>query len=1066
MSPIDITPREELYRAALSANRLFARSTDRPLGETFSQLATILVGELGARLVTIGRLDRDTLSVLLIAVEGPEADYARGLDLSASAGDPMGKGPAGQVLRSGHPMVAMLPDALPPEMEAWKERACAHGLGGSALVPIHTRDGLWGLLSVYRDTRTTFSPDILPILESFSIDIGTFLDRREESRELEARRLYQSAIEALQARFLAAPSGPEILRDVLRTLVNVVALPAAWILEQKRTGEDGGKIRLFDASGPVSPGLRIEALLRKVLEGPPEKEGSFPLFLEISGEEIGQGSYRENDTAPLRSLMLVPLVFFPDNRPATFLVAAFSSVRRPREAVVDLLSQLGASTRMALSQSQDRLRLERYAAFYRALGESSQLMARHPPPQRLFDGLCELLVQSTGLEVAFISLIEDRMKVRVVSARGRASPFLEGALFSIDPEDPGRCLIHSRTLESEKVLFIPFLEGWLCSDAVREAARPWGLRNTLTVAIRREGKAIGLMGLVSGQEDFFDATLENLLAGLSRDITFSLEFQERQERLVRISITDSLTGLPNRNAFSEDVSRLLSETAGKGGGMALGILDLDGFKGWNDAYGHSEGDRLLRELADLLREILPPEGLVARLGGDEFGFCFPRPTREEARKLSEDFSREVLKTVRKVDHGLNLVTGSLGWALSSKVGDSYRDLLAHADEALYAAKRGGRNTVRFFGGEIASALQRRIETHRSFPSAIKNGDLVFWVQPQLDCRTGQVEGVEMLVRWKQGDRMLLPGAFMSEVEKDPVLIRMLGLHALRQARTLRDRFLRSGRALRVSLNIGASHFLHEEFLSNVDETVGHGRGDGLVLEVTESAALEDMLRTTRLVEELKRRGFGVSLDDFGTGYSSLHYAADLGVTEIKLDAYFLRRFRSFTNAFAVVGSTLLLADLSGSRLVGEGLEFFEDLALWLRMGGRLIQGYLLARPMPDEEIFPWLERPLPPEVMHPAPVYPVEDLPFLEYAFRPFSSNGEQGHPPGDCPLDLWFDQRGIFYDRLPSWNEARESHRQMHRSTSSPRAAAERFVRAVGALREEMDAYWLTLVPPSTSPP
>ena len=787
MSPVAISPREELYRVALTASRLFARSIDRPLEEAFSELGPLLVDELGARLVTIGRLDRETLSVALLAISGLAADYARGLHLSADSGNPMGNGPAGQVLRSGRPMVVMLPDALPPEMEVWKESVRTHGLGGSALAPIHTRDGLWGLLTVYRDTNTTFSPDILPILESFAADIGAFLDRRKETRELEARRIYQSALETLQSRFLAGPSRPEVFREVVLTLVDSGGLPAAWILERKGTWEGGGEVRLFDASGEALPEPPFQQLLRGAIESPPKSEGSFPLFFEIPGNDVSSSvSPSREGSVSLKSLMLFPLSFLPDHRPDSYLVAAFSSLRRPQDAVVDLLSQVASSARMALSQAQDRLRLERYAAFYRSMGESSQLMARHPPSQILFDGLCDILVNSTGLELAFISLLEDGQKVRVMSARGRARPFLEGALFSIDPEDPGRCLIHSRTLETEEVLFIPFLEGWLCSDAVRNAARPWGFRNTLTVAIRKEGKPIGLMGLVSGQEDFFDATLENLLAGLSRDITFSLEFQERQDRLVRISITDSLTGLPNRNAFSEDVFRLLSEAGGKGRGLAVGILDLDGFKGWNDAYGHSEGDRLLKELAELLREILPEGGVVARLGGDEFGFCLTGVTVEEARRISEDLSREVLETVRKVDHGLNLVTGSLGWALYPLVGDSYRDLLAHADEALYAAKGGGRNTVRFFGGEIASALQRRIETHRSFPSAIEKGDLVFWVQPQLDCRTGQVEGVEMLVRWKQGERTLLPGAFMPEVEKDPVLIQSRGkARRLRRGRSAR-----------------------------------------------------------------------------------------------------------------------------------------------------------------------------------------------------------------------------------------------------------------------------------------
>lgn len=1057
-----ISPREEIYRAALTASRLFSSSIDCPLEETFSRLSTLLVEELGARLVTIGRLNRDDLSLKLIAVAGPAADYARGLHLSAAPESPMGQGPAGRVLRSGKPMVAMLPDDLPASLDEWKERVQLHGLGGSALAPIHTREGLWGLLTVYRESEGSFNPDILPVLVGFSDDIGAFLERRSQYRELQARRAFQAALETLQGRFLSGPSDPEILRELVLTLVDSGALPDAWILEGEDLPEGGEDQKFHKYGGGDLGSSPLQELLIPALRKILGKDGSYPRFLEISEELFPGISTFPRRNFSLKSLMLFPLAFFPDHRPATLLVAAFSSSHHPPEAVVDLLAQVASSAQLALSQRQDRIRLERYAAFYRAMGESGQLMARHPPAQDLFDGLCDLLVRWTPLELAFVSLVEDGLKVRVVSARGRARSFLERAVFSIDPEDEERCLIHSRTLDSEGVLPIPFLEGWLCSDEVRKLARPWGLRNTLTVAIRKDGKAIGILGLVSSQKGFFDPTLENLLEGLSQDISFSLEFQDRQDQLARISTTDALTGLFNRHAFSLEVTRALSRVRMEETGLSVGILDLDGFKGWNDAYGHSEGDRLLKELALLLREIVPKGGVLARLGGDEFGFCLSGPPTE-VRNISETFSLEVLRLVQRVDHGLNLVTGSLGWALLSDPGEGFRDLLAHADEALYVAKRSGRNTYRFFGGEIARALQRRIDTHRSFPLALEKGDLIFWLQPQLDCRTGRIEGVEMLARWRQGDRILLPGSFMPEVEKDPVMIRLLGVHALRHARVLRERFLRAGRSLRISLNIGASHFLHGDFLENVRDAVGEDGGSGLVLEVTESAALEDMPRTTRLTDELKRRGFGVSLDDFGTGYSSLHHAADLSMTEIKLDAYFLRRFRTHTNAFAVVGSTLLLAELSGSRLVGEGIEFAEDLDLWLRMGGRLIQGYLLARPMPEEEILSWLGRPLPREVSSSPPVYPVEDLPFLEYAFRPRSFYEERTHLMKSCPLDLWFDLRGHVYDHLSSWNESRESHRKMHPLSSggpSP-SVVDRFCRAIGSLREEMDAYRLTINTP-----
>jgi diguanylate cyclase (GGDEF)-like protein len=1071
---------------SLAANRLFAGSLETSLEETFSRLLDILVTELKARVALIGRLDWETQSVKILAASGPASDYAKGLRLSASSDESAGLGPAGHVLRSGRSLLTNLSEIKDhPGMVPFRDRIERFSLGGSALVPIRTRERLWGLVIVYRGVDESFSSEILPLLENFSEDLAGFLIRREEFKELAFHRSFQGVIEDLQRGFLGSTGEEEIYESVVRALVERVGLPAAWIV-------NAGPAGVKDRPGPSLAHLTTkdprlsDLLIRFSLPVDPEHPELSPLMSE-NGEEtppllldLEQNPFfrmlfpHPPLSPPIRSLTALPLTEKADSHVRTLLMVGFEKKRGPSPAILGLLGQMASGVRMALCQVRDRRMLERYSSFYRAIGQASQLMARHPDPRELYDGICEILVESTSIALAFVSLVEDGKKVRVVSSRGTARNFIDGAVFSIDPSVEERCLIHSRTLEQDKVCSIPFLEGWLCSDSVREMARPFGMKHTLTISIRKDGKRIGILGLIANEEQFFDVTLENLLEDLARDITFSLEAFDRQERLTRLSLTDYLTNLPNRIAFQEEVSKELALARERGSSFSISILDLDGFKGWNDTFGHGEGDRLLKDLSSRLSELLKKGDRIARLGGDEFGFIRSEPTRFELK----EFSREILRTVALVDTEMNVVTGSLGWASYPEDGESFRDLMAHADEALYAAKGGGRNTFRFFGGDIALALHRRIETHRIFPGALAKGEIDFYLQPQVDCRTGSIDGVEMLARWHSGSKLLLPASFMPEVEMDPKFIRALGRRALSHAVALRRRLSDAGLSIQVSMNIGASHFLHTAFVDDIDEALGAENGKGLSIEVTETVALEDMSRTIRVIEGLIRRGIGVSLDDFGTGNSSLHYAADLPVTEIKLDQYFVRRFRNHTNAFAVVSATLLLSALSGSTLIAEGVEFQEDLDLWLRMGGSKAQGYLLAKPMPENALIEWSRSERFALSTEEAPVYPLEDMTFLEYAFRQKDSYlGDRWHLLPDCPLESWFERRGTRYHHLPMWRRTRDLHRRMHLEMDCPKESLETpigspdiasipgpliqdFYLSLQSLRQEVDRYLRTTHP------
>lgn len=1068
----DLKSREGLYRASLEAIRLFLNSLDDPLDSTLQKFADMLVAEFSPRLVLIGRLDKSDSLLKVLAASGSAADYAAGLSFSSDPASPMGRGPAGQVLRSGQPMTVAFPEASnSPDLSDWTLRARRFGLSGIALLPVLTRDGVWGLLNVYRGESEIFTPEMLHMLEGFSAALATFLNRVEESRELGFRRAFQTVIGQLQTVFLAHCTEDEIRESLVGAIAGLPGLPDAWVLRQESRSSGspffGSDRRLVLCSSSKDDGLQKSG---RVLSGVgPDCSSTGAFFMRrthhsrlVSAQSSPVVRFllqMDPAGAADRNAWVFPLSFDDAGQASEFLVVSYpvQGVEAPPGFDLHMAPMVNAA-QVALELARDRKMLERYSAFYRAIGLASQLMARHPEPTALFDGVCEILEESTGLPLAFISTVDNGSNARVVAARGKSRKMVEGSFFPVDPGNPARCQIHVRTLESSAVRSIEFPEKFLNAGEIWEKARPYGLKHMLTVAIRKDGKGIGILALASDEPAFFDDTLEELLAGLARDITFFLESNERQERLNRLSYMDFLTALPNRISFQDTVEKAMAN-AGKEKESApffLGILDLDGFKGLNDTFGHAEGDRLLRDLSARLLSVVSEEGGVARLGGDEFGFFLPDDGEDAVKRFSET----VLGTIEAVDSERNLVTGSLGWASFPQDGKTFRDLLAHADEALYAAKRGGRNTFRMFGGEIADALGRRIEIHRAFPAAIQKEEILFYLQPQMDCRTGTLEGVEMLARWQSDGGLLPPGMFIPEVEKDTKMIRTMGRYALRHAAALRERLSAAGIAVRISLNIGAMHFLHSSFLDDVDATDFGGDGTRVVIEVTESAALEDIARTTVVIEQLKKRGFGVSLDDFGTGYSSLHYAADLTMTEIKLDQHFVSRFRFHTNAFAVVSSTLLLSALCGSSLIAEGVECQEDLDLWLRMGGRKIQGYLVSKPVPEGDFIAWAKAPRRDFSGRGIPVYPTEDMTFLEFAYRQrdlFLKN--PGHRLQECPLESWFSRRGHVYGGvLAAFPLARELHRLMHsideRTGSRSPEIVDRFQKVMERLLLEMDAH------------
>nr|WP_203780332.1 EAL domain-containing protein [Actinoplanes rishiriensis] len=423
------------------------------------------------------------------------------------------------------------------------------------------------------------------------------------------------------------------------------------------------------------------------------------------------------------------------------------------------------------------------------------------------------------------------------------------------------------------------------------------------------------------------------------------------ERAARV---DSLTGLPNRRALNASVSE-------PGTGRALLLLDLDRFRTVNDALGHSVGDRLLIEVARRLAAVVPAHDLVVRLGGDEFAVLATRvdgapEARRIACHLAEALNRPFALDGTPID-----VTASIGIALQHGPAADSATLLRQAEAAMYDAKQRG-DQVAVYGPDAAHHSPDRLtllaDLRRALREDAADDGIVLFYQPQIAIATGEVVGVEALLRWQHPERGLVgPEELIRVAELTPVMRLLTGrvLHdVVAQLAVWRD----AGRPLRAAVNVSARDLHAGDIADRVEALLrDHGvPADLLQLEITESALMADPHRVLNTITRLDRMGVAISLDDFGTGYSSLQHLRRLPLAEVKIDRSFVLGMSTDRGDAAIVRSVIDLAEALGLRAVAEGVEDERTWRLLAASGCHAAQGWFHARPMPTAELATWLSR--------------------------------------------------------------------------------------------------------------
>lgn len=435
------------------------------------------------------------------------------------------------------------------------------------------------------------------------------------------------------------------------------------------------------------------------------------------------------------------------------------------------------------------------------------------------------------------------------------------------------------------------------------------------------------------------------------DIT---EERRAQERLRVLANTDTITGLPNRNAIHERISDAITAR----GDTQVGVvyLDLDNFKKVNDAYGHMFGDQLLQAVALAILSCLDEGQTLARLGGDEF-IVMATDTSQGA--LEAMASRILTRLRQPFRIGLiEVYTGcSLGIALAPQHGNDRESVIRNADTAMYTAKENGRGKFCVFSPEMNQRVFEYLWLDTNLRKALDNDQLLIHYQPKMTWR-GEVRSLEALVRWQSPERGLIPPMeFISYAEESGLIVplgRWVMLDVVRQVAKWRDK----GINLRVAVNVSARQLADQTIFSDLKQALKDLNFEycPIDVELTESCLIENEELALSVIQQFSRLGAQIHLDDFGTGYSSLSQLARFPIDAIKLDQSFVRDIHKQSISQSLVRAIVAVAQALNLQVIAEGVESAKEDAFLTKNGVNERQGYLFAKPMPAAAFERWLKR--------------------------------------------------------------------------------------------------------------
>jgi diguanylate cyclase (GGDEF)-like protein/PAS domain S-box-containing protein len=604
--------------------------------------------------------------------------------------------------------------------------------------------------------------------------------------------------------------------------------------------------------------------------------------------------------------------------------------------------------------TQQRLQQERIARLSRiqaVLSGINSTIVRVRERRELLSETCRIAVQQGGFRMAWIGLVEHGARKAIPLVwDGFEQGYLDDAasMLANREEDPGPV---GRALHQKKMMVVNDIEA--AEDPfLKTEALARGFRSQMAMPLMVEDRAVGVLVLYAAETGFFDYEELKLLKDLAGDISFALDYIDKQEKLTYVSYYDTLTGLANRQLFFDRLAQGLHSARAERRQFAVMIIDLQRFKRINDTLGRYAGDQVLKELAGRLQRTVSESATPARLGGDRFAVVVPNlPATSMARWIDnwivDSFAEPLI-----IDEIELRTTVKVGIALYPADADTAESLFANAEAALKRAKDAAEPYL-FYSPEMNARVAQRLRLESRLRKAVLQKEFVLHYQTKVDLTTRRIRGLEALLRWNDPEFGLVPPSDFVPLLEESGLIVEIGLWVIEQA--VADARLWRSLGLdvpRVAVNVSEVQLRQTTFVAAVLGALGSaaGRTAGIDVEITESMVAQNAGANVQKLQRLREAGVQVFMDDFGTGYSGLSQIAHLPLDALKIDRAFVAGMTISAEHMAIVSAIVNLARALRIYVVAEGVETEEQAAQLHALGCDEAQGYLFTRPLPAGEI--------------------------------------------------------------------------------------------------------------------
>jgi diguanylate cyclase (GGDEF)-like protein len=990
-----------MYAALSATNEAILRARSRD--ELFDLVCEATAQGAKFTSATIALVDHHAELLRVAASYGPNSDLVRSSKFSISEQVPEGRGLTGTAFRTRRPCVSN--DVLSDDrIGAWLANARRGGIASSAALPLFNGDRVEGVFLFNSPERDTFTPEFVELLQRLQANVAFALEKFERTDEKAKAEMQRNRLRGMLAALSA--TNEAIMRVKTRAELFDVVCEAA-VLGDTFTS---ATIAMVDPSG-----RRLDIVATKGQCTDHVKNWRFSTSAdEPEGRGLAGTSFRTRAACVANDVLT-------DARTRHWHHIArdqgarsggcFPLLRNDTEAVgillflspdegtftpdlIQLLGRLAENVSFALDnfdRAEERARTEaqkeRLTRMFAALSATNEAIVRAKSRTELFELVCQAASTGGKFTSTTIALLKDGSdQLAITAAAGPSAETTRNVRLSIDADRPeGRGMSGTAFRTRQPCVSNDYVNDSRVSafHAILHSERA---RSGAAFPLITHDKPVGVMIYMSTEQDTFTGEFVELLQRLADNVSFAIENFDRadeknraDERIEYLASHDSLTDLPNRETFNGLLREAIDAAQRQDHHFAVLFIDLDRFKVINDSLGHEAGDLLLLEVANRLRGTLRASDVVARLGGDEFVVILDQcGDIDDVQRIATGVLAALGQPMQLAGHECH-TTASIGIAMYPANGADAQTLTKNADMAMYLAKEDGKNGYRFFSNEVKTQSIERLSLESALRRALEREQFSLNYQPKVDMETGQITGVEALLRWTHPELGNVSPAQFIPLAEETGLIVPIGRWVLNEACAQAMAWQRRGLLpLSMAVNLSPRQFVDEHLLEDVDEALAaSGMSPVLLqLEVTESMMMRNVGRALKVLDAIQSRGIRLAIDDFGTGYSSMSLMKHFPIDTIKIDRSFVRDLPQDSEDQAIAQAIISMGKALGMTVVAEGVENADQEAFLRSHGCDEMQGFLISRPLPAPQMAELL-RPMapvaPPLQPEPGPV--MEDGP-------------------------------------------------------------------------------------------